>query len=137
MTPQTQVETTFDQHIRHNAYPGRGLVIGRSADNSAWLQVYWIMGRSPHSQNRRFVAEGGTLRTEPVDASQIVDPSLIIYEAMLEQPGIYLVSNGDQTRTIYDAIQHGSTFDLALSTREREPDAPQLHPAHQRYANLP
>lgn len=118
----------FGHHLRHNPYPGRGLVVGRSAVDDAWLIVYWIMGRSAHSRNRRFVAEGPVLRTEPVDASLVQDPSLIIYEAMLELPGRYLVSNGDQTRTIYETLQAGGTFDEALATREREPDAPNYTP---------
>ena len=118
----------FAHHIQHNPYPGRGLVVGRSSIDDAWLIVYWIMGRSAHSRNRRFVAEGPVLRTEPVDASLVQDPSLIIYEAMLELPGRYLVSNGDQTRTIYETLQAGGTFDEALATREREPDAPNYTP---------
>ncbi len=114
-----------------NPYPGRGLVIGRSHDENGddhWLMVYWIMGRSVQSRNRRFVAEAGRLRTEPVDASLVKDASLIIYEAMLELDGIYLVSNGDQTRTVYEALRAGGSFDDALAQREREPDAPNFTP---------
>jgi hypothetical protein len=121
-------ERNFDRHLRHNSYPGRGLVVGRSSTEEAWLLVYWIMGRSAHSQNRRFVAQGSVLRTEPVDPSLVKDPSLIIYEAMLELPGIYLVSNGDQTRTLYETLHGGGTFDDALATREHEPDAPNYTP---------
>jgi len=113
--------------LRQNPYPGRGLVIGQSASGS-WLILYWIMGRSVQSRNRRFTVEGGSLRTESVDVRLVKDPSLIIYEAMLELPGIYIVSNGDQTRTIYQALQSGRTFEAALSTREREPDAPNFTP---------
>jgi hypothetical protein len=118
----------FADHIQKNSYPGRGLVVGRSAVDEAWLIVYWIMGRSAHSKNRRLVAEGPVMRTEPVDVSLVKDPSLIIYEAMLELPGVYLVSNGDQTRTIYEALQVDGTFDGALATREREPDPPNYTP---------
>lgn len=118
----------FDTFIRQQPYPGRGLVVGRSEDGASWLILYWLMGRSDNSRNRRFVAEGSTLRTEPVDVSRLVDPSLIIYEAMLDLPGIYLVSNGDQTRTVYEAIQAGGSFEQALETREREPDAPNYTP---------
>jgi hypothetical protein len=118
----------FGERLEQNAYPGRGLAVGRSAADDAWLQVYWIMGRSENSRNRRFVAEGGTLRTEPVDASRVADPSLVIYEAMLELPGVYLVSNGDQTRTLRDALAAGGRFEDALATREREPDAPHYTP---------
>ncbi|MFN2272572.1 MAG: IMP cyclohydrolase [Anaerolineae bacterium] len=118
----------FERHIRQNSYPGRGLVIGRSSAEGAWLQIYWIMGRSQHSRNRRFVVEGNSMRTEPVDVSLVKDPSLIIYNAMLELPGIYLVTNGDQTDTIVETLQAGGTFDDALGTREREPDAPNYTP---------
>ncbi len=119
----------FDRHLVRNAYPGRGLVVGRSSVADAWFLIYWIMGRSDHSRNRRFVAEGNeTLRTEPVDASLVEDPSLIIYEAMRSLTSRHLVTNGDQTRTIYEALQAGSSFDAALSTREREPDAPNYTP---------
>jgi IMP cyclohydrolase len=121
-------EQNFERHIRRNAYPGRGLVIGRSSAGDAWLQIYWIMGRSQHSQNRRFVVEGGSMRTEPVDASLVQDPSLIIYNAMLELPGVYLVTNGDQTDTLVEVLRAGGTFDDALETREREPDAPNYTP---------
>jgi len=128
MDARQKAQDNFQQHIGENPYPGRGLVIARAASDEAWLQVYWIMGRSVHSQNRRFVANGTVLRTEPVDESLVKDPSLIIYEAMLELPGIYLVSNGDQTRTLYEAIAAGETFDAALATREREPDTPNYTP---------
>lgn len=119
--------TNFEQHLVQNPYPGRGLVLGRSDENT-WVIIYWIMGRSTNSRNRRFVAEGAALRTEPVDLKLVADPSLIIYEAMLELPGMYLVSNGDQTRTMYDTLQKGGTIETALGTREREPDAPNFTP---------
>jgi hypothetical protein len=119
----------WQRHICNNTYPGRGIVIGWSSANNAWLQVYWIMGRSAHSKNRRFVlAPGGSMRTEPVDVSLVEDPSLIIYEAMHELPGVYLVTNGDQTQTLIDALQAGGTFDGALARREREPDPPNYTP---------
>jgi IMP cyclohydrolase len=117
----------FQSHLVENPYPGRGLVIGRSEDDT-WMIVYWIMGRSTNSRNRRFVAEGSSLRTEPVDVKLVKDPSLIIYEAMLDLPGVYLASNGDQTRTMYETIQKGGTIEEALATREREPDAPNFTP---------
>ncbi len=118
----------FDRHLVHNTYPGRGLVVGRASQTDAWIMIYWIMGRSEHSRNRRFVVEGDMLRTEPVDASLVDDPSLIIYEAMMLLPHCHLIGNGDQIRTIYEALQAGSSFDAALSTREREPDAPNYTP---------
>lgn len=115
------------EKIAKNPYPGRGLVIGKS-DNSTWQIIYWIMGRSTNSRNRRFVIDNTTLRTEPVDLSKLSDPSLIIYDAMLELPGFYMVSNGDQTQTIYDTIQKGGNFEDALMTRDREPDSPNFTP---------
>jgi IMP cyclohydrolase len=124
MTIQDQAVRNFEHHLRQNPYPGRGLVVGRSADGAAYLQIYWIMGRSANSRNRKFVTEGRTLRTEPVDLSQVQDPSLIIYDAMLELPDVYIATNGDQTRTIVETMQRGGTFEEALTTREREPDAP-------------
>lgn len=127
MTINELASTNLERHLRQNPYPGRGLVIGRSQEDT-WLILYWIMGRSANSRNRRFVADGSVLRTEPVDVSLVTDPSLIIYEAMLELPGIYLVSNGDQTRTIHETLQRGGTIEQALAQREREPDAPNYTP---------
>ena len=122
MTP----EEHFERHLATNPYPGRGLVIGRTY--GAWILIYWIMGRSAHSRNRRFVSNGSTLRTEPVDLALVDDPTLIIYDAMLEVDKRHLVSNGDQTRTIFDAFQQGGSFEEALASREREPDAPNFTP---------
>jgi IMP cyclohydrolase len=119
---------SFVRHLAANPYPGRGLVMGRAEAGGAWLQVYWIMGRSENSRNRVFVAEGGELRTEAADPAKLADPSLILYEAMLELPGLFLVSNGDQTRTAFDVIEAGGRFEDALEMREREPDAPNYTP---------
>jgi IMP cyclohydrolase len=118
----------FARHLAANAYPGRGLVMGRAETGASWLQVYWIMGRSENSRNRVFVAEGSELRTEVADLAKLADPSLILYEAMLELPGVYLVSNGDQTRTAFDVMEAGGRFEDALEMREREPDAPNYTP---------
>lgn len=126
--PLTQAATVFDRHLKNNPYPGRGLVIGRNDHLGNWIILYWIMGRSESSRNRRFVAEGGTLRTEPIDREKVTDPSLIIYEAMLELPGMYIVSNGDQTRTIQEGLQKGLSFSASLAEREREPDSPNFTP---------
>jgi IMP cyclohydrolase len=117
----------FRARLAENPYPGRGLIIGRGPDGG-WLQVYFIMGRSEHSRNRHFVVEGTTLRTEAVDPSKVDDPSLIIYRAMAELPGLYVVTNGDQTDTVVDALGTGGSFEAALATREREPDAPNYTP---------
>lgn len=127
MTISTITNTNFTDHIQQNSYPGRGLVIGRT-EAGDWTIVYWIMGRSPNSRNRRFVADGQILRTEPVDLASVENPELIIYEAMLELPGIFLVGNGDQTHTLYETLRVGGSFDEALLTREREPDAPNYTP---------
>jgi len=116
------------EQLARNPYPGRGLVLGRAQADDAWLQVYWIMGRSSNSRNRIFVAEGTSLRTEPFDASRLEDPRLVIYEAMLEVDGVHIVSNGDQTRTVAEALRAGGSFEGALATREREPDAPHYTP---------
>ncbi len=124
----TVAARNFAYHLQRNSYPGRGLVIGQSTEKDAWLMIYWLMGRSVHSRNRRLVLQGNVLRTEPVDARLLGDPSLILYEAMLELPGIYLISNGDQTRTLYNTLQAGGTFDEALAKRAHEPDAPHYTP---------
>ena len=121
-------EQNFNRHLRQNPYPGRGLVVGRSSAQDAWLMIYWIMGRSVNSRNRKFVAEGGTLRTEPVDARLLTDPSLIIYDAMLELPKLYLVSNGAQTRALYEGLLVGETLDSVMAKWDREPDAPNYTP---------
>ncbi len=123
-----EARACFAEHLIRNRYPGRGLVVGRASDDAGWLQVYWIMGRSSNSRNRVFVVESSTLRTEPFDRAAVEDPSLILYEAMLERDGAYVVSNGDQTRTVRDALRAGRSFEEALETREREPDAPNYTP---------
>ena len=94
MNAEELAVANFDRCLHRNSYPGRGLVIGRASGEDAWLLIYWIMGRSTNSRNRRFVAECSVLRTAPVDPAALADPSLVIYEAMLELPGVYLVSNG-------------------------------------------
>jgi IMP cyclohydrolase len=129
MTIQQQAERVFAAHLKDNPYPGRGLAVGRSQRGDGWIIVYFIMGRSDNSRNRRFVTDGERLYTEPVDLSKVTDPSLIIYDAMLSLPGIQIVSNGDQTRTVHSALQCGGTFEGALATREREPDRPSLEPS--------
>jgi len=128
MELQVEASGNFARHIERNSYPGRGLVLGRSSDGAAWLQVYWIMGRSPNSRNRVFEAEGAILRTAPHDPATLREPALVIYEAMLELPGVHIVSNGDQTQTIRDEIASGGSFESALQKREREPDAPNYTP---------
>lgn len=123
-------EQNFGRHLLANSYPGRGIVVGRletGDEVDVWVQIYWIMGRSENSRNRRFVvggAAGNELRTEARDPALVTDPTNIIYEAMLELPDIYLVSNGDHTRTILETIERSARFEDALAVREREDDAP-------------
>lgn len=124
--PPTAAENLEAQ--RSNRYPGRGICIGLDETGGRLFQVYWIMGRSANSRNRVFVADGAELRTEPADASKVQDPSLIIYNAMREIDGSFIVTNGDQTDTIYQALADGSTFVQALETREYEPDPPNFTP---------
>lgn len=128
MTPADIASETLKSHIGSNPYPGRGLVLGRSRDGSRWQQIYFIMGRSPNSRNRQFAADGGSLETKAYDESKVEDPSLIIYEAMLETDRSFLVSNGDQTRTLWDGLAKGRSMRAALNEREREPDAPNYTP---------
>jgi len=111
-----------------NSYPGRGIVLGESPDGSAFVQVYWIMGRSENSRNRVFEQEDGRVRTAAADPAKCKDPSLIIYNAADELKGIFVVTNGDQTDTITRAMAHGGSFENALFTREHEPDAPNFTP---------
>ena len=127
-------EQNFGRHLLANSYPGRGIVAGRletEMDDDVWVQIYWIMGRSENSRNRRFVVGGADnteLRTEPRYPALLGDPTNIIYEAMLESPEIYYVSNGDHTRTIKDTIERSARFEDALAVREREDDAPNYTP---------
>lgn len=114
--------------LRANPYPGRGIVIGLSDDAAALYQVYWIMGRSENSRNRVFVADGARLSTAPADPAKVKDPSLIIYNAMDEFGGHHVVTNGDQTDTIVNALRYGANFIGALRTRQYEPDAPNFTP---------
>ena len=111
-------------------YPGRGILIGKSADGKAALMAYFIMGRSVNSRNRVFVADGSGLdmHTEAFDPSKMIDPSLIIYHPVRELGDKVIVTNGDQTDTIYEDIKAGGSFHRALTTRTFEPDAPNFTP---------
>ena len=114
--------------IRDNAYVGRGIVLGKTADGQKACSAYFIMGRSANSRNRVFTLRDGALYTEPFDASKVEDPSLIIYAAVREKDNKLIVTNGDQTDTIYDGLCAGKTFSESLVSREFEPDAPNLTP---------
>ena len=114
--------------LRENAYPGRGIIIGRSPDGRHAVTAYFIMGRSENSRNRIFVEEGEGIRTEAFDPSKVTDPSLIIYAPVRVLGNKTIVTNGDQTDTIYDLMDRQQTFEQALRTREFEPDAPNYTP---------
>ncbi len=114
--------------IRGNSYVGRGIVIGKSPCEKYACSAYFIMGRSANSRNRVFSERDGALYTEPYDASRVEDPSLIIYAAIRSLGNRLIITNGDQTDTIYDGLLAGKSFAEALSTREFEPDHPNLTP---------
>ena len=116
------------QELENNSYPGRGIVIGRSADGKYAVTAYFIMGRSSNSRNRVFVTEGEGIRTEAYDPSKLEDPSLIIYAPVRVLGKDTIVTNGDQTDTIYDGMAAGKTFEQSLRTREFEPDGPNYTP---------
>jgi len=120
--------TNLEQRLGANPYPGRGLVLGLDESGERLVQVYWIMGRSANSRNRVFVTDGKSVWTEAADPAQCADPSLIIYNALRELRGVFVVTNGDQTDTICRTILHGGTFEQALATRAYEPDAPNYTP---------
>jgi len=114
--------------LRNNAYPGRGIVIGRSEDGKSAVTGYFIMGRSENSRNRVFVEDGNGIRTQAFDPSKLSDPHLIIYAPVRVLGNKTIVTNGDQTDTIYDFVKDGKSFEEALDTREFEPDGPNWTP---------
>lgn len=116
--------------LAENTYPGRGIVIGKSADGRNAMIAYFIMGRSENSRNRVFERFDGGMRTKAFDESKLSDPSLIIYNPYLTTKGgnIDIITNGDQTNTIFDHINDGGSFESALDTREFEPDVPNYTP---------
>ena len=111
-----------------NTYPGRGIIIGKTPDGKSSVAAYFIMGRSANSRNRIFTEKNGSVFTEPFDASKVEDPSLIIYAALRKFRNNLIVTNGDQTDTIYNGLSNGKTFTKALESREFEPDAPNYTP---------
>jgi len=114
--------------LRENDYPGRGIVIGKSADGLKAVFAYFIMGRSENSRNRIFIENGTDVIIHPFDAAKVSDPSLIIYSPIRVYKNKTIVTNGDQTDTIYDHLTEGSNFERALDTRCFEPDAPNYTP---------
>ena len=119
---------TLSERLEGNRYPGRGIVIGKTPDGKKAAIAYFIMGRSANSRNRVFTEKGGEIFTEPFDASKVEDPSLIIYAAVRSYENKLIVTNGNQTDTIYDGLAAGKSFSQALTSREFEPDAPNLTP---------
>ena len=118
--------------LSENSYPGRGIIIGKSADGEKAMIAYFIMGRSENSRNRIFERFDGGMRTKAYDESKLVDPSLIIYNPYLSVGNHDIITNGDQTNTVYDFIKENESdlyaFERALMTREFEPDAPNFTP---------
>lgn len=119
---------TMAQRLEGNRYPGRGIVIGKTPDGKRAAIAYFIMGRSANSRNRVFTEKNGAIFTEPFDASKVEDPSLIIYAAVRSYANHLIVTNGDQTDTVYDGLAAGKSFAQALTSRAFEPDAPNLTP---------
>ena len=119
---------TLAERLNGNTYPGRGIVIGKTADGKKAATAYFIMGRSANSRNRVFTEKDGAIFTEPFDASKVEDPSLIIYAALRNYENKLIVTNGDQTDTIWEGLKSGKSFSEALTTREFEPDGPNFTP---------
>ncbi|MGN0621765.1 MAG: IMP cyclohydrolase [Porcipelethomonas sp.] len=114
--------------LKNNSYPGRGIVIGKSANGKYAVTAYFIMGRSENSRNRVFVEDGEGIKTQAFDPSKLSDPHLIIYSPVRVLGNTTIVTNGDQTDTIYDLMNEGQTFEQSLRTREYEDDAPNYTP---------
>lgn len=121
--------TDFMSYLREHVYPGRGILLGRSSDNSKAVIAYFIMGRSVNSRNRVFEETDDGIRTKPCDESKMSDPSLVIYHPIRKmENGVTIIANGDQTDTICNFIAEGKTFADALRTRTFEPDGPNWTP---------
>lgn len=118
----------LENELKQNPYPGRGIVIGKSKDGKHAVTAYFIMGRSENSRNRVFIEDGKGIRTQAYDPSKLTDPSLIIYAPVRVLGNKTIVTNGDQTDTIYELMEKGQTFERALTTRAFEPDAPNYTP---------
>ena len=118
----------IEELVVGNSYVGRGIIIGKTADAKRAAVAYFIMGRSANSRNRIFTEREGAVFTEPFDVSKVEDPSLIIYAAIRKYENKLIVTNGDQTDTVYNGLKAGLSFSDALTSREFEPDAPNLTP---------
>lgn len=118
----------LEKELQSNSYPGRGIIIGRSADGTKAVTAYFIMGRSENSRNRVFVEDGEGIRTQAFDPAKLEDPSLIIYAPVRVLGDETIVTNGDQTDTVYEGREKGLTFEQSLRSREFEPDGPNYTP---------
>lgn len=118
----------IEQELRENSYPGRGIILGKSPDGTKAAAAYFIMGRSENSRNRIFVEDGEGIRTQAFDPSKLTDPSLIIYAPVRVLGNKTIVTNGDQTDTIYEGMDRQLTFEQSLRSREFEPDGPNYTP---------
>ena len=121
-------QLSLEKELSTNPYPGRGIVIGKSKDATKAVTAYFIMGRSQNSRNRVFVTEGEGIRTQAFDESKLEDPSLIIYAPVRVLDTATIVTNGDQTDTVYAGLKQGKTFEESLRSRKFEPDAPNYTP---------
>ena len=119
---------SLEGQLSNNPYPGRGIIIGKSKDGLFAVMAYFIMGRSENSRNRIFVEDGEGIRTQAFDPAKLSDPSLIIYAPVRVLGNKTIVTNGDQTDTIYEGMDRQQTFEQALRSREFEPDAPNFTP---------
>lgn len=119
---------SLSEELKNNAYPGRGIVLGKTPDGKKAVAAYFIMGRSSNSRNRVFVEDGEGIRTQAFDPSKMEDPSLIIYAPVRALGNKTIVTNGDQTDTIYEGMDKQMTFEQSLRSREFEPDGPNYTP---------
>lgn len=131
MSTTTNLDILLTQNakkLKENTYPGRGIFLGLTPDRIHFVQTYWIMGRSENSQNRLFVEENGFVKTDIFNPTKPYDPSLIIYYPVKTFNNYHIVTNGDQTETIMNALAKGKTFESALNERTYEPDPPNFTP---------
>ncbi len=126
----------ISENLQSNAYPGRGIILGKSSDGENAVIAYFIMGRSENSRNRIFVEDGQGIKTQAFDPAKLVDPSLIIYSPVRVFENNTIVTNGDQTDTVYDFIKKGESFESALRTRTFEPDEPNFTPRISGFVNI-
>ncbi len=125
---EREIKMNIYEELKSNSYPGRGIIIGKSPNGKFAVTAYFIMGRSSNSRNRIFVEDGCGIKTQAFDESKLEDPSLIIYSPVRVLGNKTIVTNGDQTDTIFELMDKQMTFEQALRTREFEPDAPNFTP---------